>query len=66
MNAVIATAKHTRSSETLQSKLERELEALEWEMYLRQQSDDRYWSNGSFRADDLKRSELRKRIAEHM
>ena len=54
----------TRCHTTLKSRLERQLEDLEWEMYLRGQSDDRYHNNGGFRRDDLERAEIRKQLME--
>lgn len=54
----------TRCEHTLKSRLERELEELEWEMYIAGQSDDFYHTNGSFRRDSLKRAELRKQLME--
>lgn len=55
---------NTRCENTLKARLERELEELEWAMYLREQSDDRYHNTGRRHRDDMHRAELRKQLAE--
>ena len=57
-------AESTRCRETLKSRIERELEAHQWDSYLRTQSDDRYYTNGGYRADALREAELKRKLQE--
>lgn len=51
-----------RCNETLKARLERQLEELAFEAYGREQSDDRYWSNGTAKAYETKAAELRMQL----